>query len=314
MLLMGAVTVIIISLCAGILLLGLYDSNLPKHQTPVQNYSNPIQKGYENNYISQKYHLATSFPQAAGTYPMYNITTPLRSKEDSQKIAEKFGLNCEPMSFDQETFKDDEKGVTIDNSSLIMYINLKESGRGHLPDLLPPESKADSIAREFLKSHNIEFPGAALHSITHEPDYSCNTTTGECIVKGDKLNVYYVHRIDGHRFLPDRLYFIMGERGVIINLVSRWNTYEPSGEVTVISPDEAFERLQKAGIVLTVGDSDHITEPVPITKFELAYTYPDPYEVSDTVVPVYYFAGEGEGIAWYQIIPAITDSKNQEKS
>lgn len=307
-LLLGSVVVIIVCLCSVILLPGLYDYNLLEHQTPLQNFSNPVQKGYDNSYFPQKYHIAASFPLATGTYPLYTITTPIRTKEDSQKIAEKFGLYCEPLPFDQNIYKDDEKTVTIDNSSLILYTNNKESERGHQPDLLPTEKDADYLAKEFLKTHHIEFPGAALYSITHEPGYGCNTTTGDCILEEDRLNIYYVHRIDGHRFLPDRLYFIMGEQGVIINLVSRWNIYEPSGEVAIISPNEAFERLQKAGIVMTVGDKDSIKEPVPITIFELAYTYPDPYEVSDTVVPVYYFAGEGEGIAWYQIIPAIADS------
>jgi hypothetical protein len=303
----GILGVLVILMISGILITQIPRINNVSLSN--QSIANPPEsKGPSNIAFPSNFNSMVQLPSTTSSMPIYQKTTKNRSETDVRDLAAKFGvtgeLSVESVSSSRGTITYVIYPFTADNKDFMVWISGNEKDQD--PKLLPTDSEAGTIADNFIKSHGY-YPGANRQSIVHSPATSCDTQTNNCRVESEFIDVTYDHIFEGYEFLPDFMYVDVGENGNVIRFVSRWNSYEKVKNVTIISPSEAIQVLQKQGIPLTT--SDVTSGKATITTLNLVYDYADPHVWTDTVVPFYYFKGEIQGtngvIGWDQYVPAM---------
>ena len=303
----GVLGILVISLIGGVL-----TNNIPlTNNTTSSNQSGVIPsepKSPTNIAFPSDFTLRVQPSSTNGSMPIYQKTTQKISVTDIKNLAAKFGYSGEISVSSSPT------GEIVYSSSRI-YANDRDYlswdslnvDKIQNPKLLPNDIEAGKIADTFIKTHGLVYPGAVQKSISHTQGSSCDTKTNICTVESEKIGVYYNHIIDGYIFLPDFMSVDVGENGNVLRFVARWNSYQKTNNVTIISPSEAIQILQKEGIHLD--NLDIISGKATITTLNLVYGYADPNVWTDTVVPLYYFKGEVQGtngiIGWDQYVPAM---------
>jgi len=315
----------------GVLIFGVGLGLILGFQSPVKTQSSANASGFtpvgiEGTDVTgnlQQYLLYSTGPSNVTSLPIYTVVTKNLSEDGIRLLAQKLGVKGpirvsqvgDETNYDistQDTSSGSSYGFSFRNPSnkrvgFLSWDNFTEEYLNHDPTLLPADKEADKIAHNFLKSHNLDFPGAVVGSIDHEPStvyWPLNNTTE---IISDDILVSYSHVIDGYEVPGDRLNIRIGENGNIISLVANWNSFVKSGNVPVITPQEALQKLQGQKIILE--NADTVTGPASINSFKIIYHYPDPNVPSGTIVPYYYFQGDIQGtkynrVNWYQLVPA----------
>lgn len=306
----GVLCILVITIVSGILISLFPQTNNASLSN--QSLINPPEtKGSSYTALPSDYSLLVKTSSMNGSMPIYQKITKKRSEMDVRDLVAKLGYNGD-ISTDSSP-----SGEIIYSSSRIYandrdYMSWDSENVDQIqnPKLLPNDIEVGTIADTFIKTHDLVYPGAARTSISHAQGTSCDTKTNICTVESEKSSVYYNHIIDGYKFLPDFMSVDIGENGDVLRFVTRWNTYQKTKNVTIISPSEAIQVLQKQGIHL---DSSDVTSgTASITSLNIVYGYADPNVWTDSVVPLYYFKGEIQGtngtIGWNQYVPAMKTS------
>ncbi len=158
-----------------------------------------------------------------------------------------------------------------------------------------PEERAPEVAEEILEQYGGLPADAQLldNFVWYEEVY--NGTTHEIIEK-NPLNTFvsWYRDIDGMQIEggSDIIQVTMGENGTLLHLNKRWRTYEPLGNVSIISATKAIDKLA-AGEVLNPISAQ--VSDVEIYNIHLSYYVKEIDEPEVTLEPIWVFYGNASG-------------------
>ncbi|MDD3215385.1 MULTISPECIES: calcium-dependent protein kinase [unclassified Methanoculleus] len=246
--------------------------------------------------------LTAEFPEVRDSYTLYRVVPAAVTEEQVREVAGRFGLSGEPGAMNKRTgefllidaSKDPEEQVSVyAHSGAVAY---------HIPDLelptevtdqpdLPSDAEAEKIALAFLEKTGMQSPDARVVKIevnqmqeiweagATEPKVSYDVTKA----------VRFGRSLDGLPVYGDEFAVILGDGGGVAGLVKTWREVEPDGNVSLRSPEEAYEDLRATRTVRphTGQEYDQIT----IENVAIGYWMEPRGFVQDLIRPVYAFSG-----------------------
>ena len=246
--------------------------------------------------------LTAEFPEVRDSYTLYRVVPAAVTEEQVREVAGRFGLSGEPGAMNKRTgefllidaSKDPEEQVSVyAHSGAVAY---------HIPDLelptevtdqpdLPSDAEAEKIALAFLEKTGMQSPDARVVKIevnqmqeiweagATEPKVSYDITKA----------VRFGRSLDGLPVYGDEFAVILGDGGGVAGLVKTWREVEPDGNVSLRSPEEAYEDLRATRTVRphTGQEYDQIT----IENVAIGYWMEPRGFVQDLIRPVYAFSG-----------------------
>jgi hypothetical protein len=155
-----------------------------------------------------------------------------------------------------------------------------------------PEDQAPEIAKKILEQQYGGLPSDAQLQYSSIMSLEKRNTSSGTVVKEIPYETFvsWIRLIDGMRVEggSDGIQVELGETGDVIRVYKRWRTYEPLGNVSIISARKAIDKLG-AGEVLNPGLSDE--EDVSIYNIHLSY-YVDGIDKPETTLePIWVFYG-----------------------
>lgn len=249
-----------------------------------------------------RYSLNAEFPEVRDSYTLYRVVPAAITEERVREVAERFGLSGEPGAMNKKTgefllidaSKDPEEQVSVyAHSGAVAY---------HIPDLelptevtrqpdLPTDAEAEKIAVAFLERTGMQSPDARVVEVGVNQKQEVWTAGGsEPGVSYDVTKaVRFGRSLDGLQVYGDEFAAILGDGGEVVGLVKTWREVEPDGNISLRSPEEAYEDLRAARTVRphTGQEYDRIT----IEHVAIGYWMEPRGFVQDLVRPVYAFSG-----------------------
>jgi len=249
-----------------------------------------------------RYSLNAEFPEVRDSYTLYRAVPVTVTEEQVREVAERFGLAGEPGTMNKKTgefllidaSKDPEEQVSVyAHSGAVAY---------HIPDLelptevtrqpdLPADAEAEKIALAFLEKTGMQSPDArVVKTEVNQKQEVWEAGATEPKVSYDITKaVRFGRSLDGLPVYGDEFAVILGDGGKVVGLVKTWREVEPDGNISLRSPEEAYEDLRAARTVRprTGQEYDHIT----IEHVAIGYWMEPRGFVQDLVRPVYAFSG-----------------------
>jgi hypothetical protein len=249
------------------------------------------------------YSLAAEFPEVQGSYTLYRVVPVTVTKEQVREIAERFGLSGEPKAVSEvtgefllvDTSKEPEEHMSVyAHSGAVAYHILDKEFPTEVteqPDL-PSDAEAEKVALAFLEKTGMWSPDAqVVKTEVNQKQEIWEAGATEPKVSYDVTKaVRFGRSLDG---LPvygdDEFAAILGDGGEVVGLVKTWREVELDGNVSLRSPEEAYEDLRAARTVRphTGQEYDQIT----IENITIGYWMEPRGFVQDQVRPVYAFSG-----------------------
>ncbi|HJH27718.1 MAG TPA: hypothetical protein C5S37_13375 [Methanophagales archaeon] len=262
------------------------------------------------------YVLNTTLPSGPDKLMVYKSTRPDMSveREEVASLAKRLGLtgNVSEVSGEfiltegQYHLEVNKKSgrVAYTDASRWMIGNDKDK-----PSNLPSDDEALIIARKILIDKGLMPDDAVLCGVDH-PSVVAINKTGDMIGVGfEEVKVSFAREVNG---LPvvgagSKIDVEVGGGGDVISVYKVWREYVPYKEFSIITPDEAFEKLKKVGIFTGIKD----VETASIDKVYLGYYTKSASEEQTDLQPVYVFEGEAKGDnetrKFVQYIPAAPE-------
>ena len=97
--------------------------------------------------------------------------------------------------------------------------------------------------------------------------------------------ISYDHVINNMTVIGDMLSVDVGGGGDILKVIKIWRNVKPAGEISIITPSEAYGKVKDYG------------KAGAITNISLAYYAGDSWKDPEYLTPVYSF--QGTGLPWY---------------
>jgi hypothetical protein len=173
-------------------------------------------------------------------------------------------------------------------------------------DKLPTDEEAIRIATQFLQANNLYPDGAYFRTTDRHYERSADENGNEILHAG-QIEILFGRKLNNLDVWGTRLSVNIGGNGDIIGYYANCREYVPFREVTIKSPEAAFEDLKQAGIKTKMNNAS-----ISITDVSLAYrTKAGAYE-EEYLEPIWVFSGEAsadkEGTyPVSKFIPALTD-------
>ncbi|MCK9278849.1 MAG: calcium-dependent protein kinase [Methanoculleus sp.] len=249
-----------------------------------------------------KYSLTAEFPEVRDSYTLYRVVPATVTEEQVREIAEPFGLSGEPKAVSEvtgeyllvDTSKEPEEQVSVyAHSGGVAYhiLDLELPTEVTRQPDLPTDAEAEKIALTFLEKTGMQSPDARVvktevnqkqevwKSGGSEPEVSYDVTKA----------VRFGRSFDGLPVYGDEFAVILGDGGEVVGLVKTWREVTPDGNVSLRSPEGAYEDLRAARTVRphVGGEYDQIT----IENVAIGYWMEPRGFVQDLVRPVYVFSG-----------------------
>ncbi|MCK9278585.1 MAG: calcium-dependent protein kinase [Methanoculleus sp.] len=246
--------------------------------------------------------LTAEFTEVRDSYTLYRAVPAAVTEEQVREVAERFGLAGEPGTMNKKTgefllidaSKDPEEQVSVyAHSGAVAY---------HIPDLelptevtrqpdLPADAEAEKIALAFLEKTGMQSPDArVVKTEVNQKQEVWEAGATEPKVSYDITKaVRFGRSLDGLPVYGDEFAVILGDGGKVVGLVKTWREVEPDGNISLRSPEEAYEDLRAARTVRphTGQEYDQIT----IENVSIGYWMEPRGFVQDLVRPVYAFSG-----------------------
>jgi len=248
------------------------------------------------------YSLAAEFPEVQGSYTLYRVVPVTVTEDRVREIAEQFGLSGEPKAVSEvtgeyllvDTSKEPEEQVSVyAHSGGVAYhiLDLELPTEVTRQPDLPTDAEAEKIALTFLEKTGMQSPDARVvktevnqkqevwKSGGSEPEVSYDVTKA----------VRFGRSFDGLPVYGDEFAVILGDGGEVVGLVKTWREVTPDGNVSLRSPEGAYEDLRAARTVRphVGGESD----PITIENVAIGYWMEPRGFLQDLVRPVYAFSG-----------------------
>jgi hypothetical protein len=261
------------------------------------------------------YTVSTVFSSTPETVVLYRVVHPEITAGLISSIAERMGLKgAIRESSDQILLSDDHYSLEIHMKSgrvaLIDVPRWMNPNAKDLPENLPSDGEAVQIATRYLEETGL-LPSDAIFCEVNRPQIIEYTENGKVVgVAFEEVQVSYCRTIDGRPVIGSKLTVEIGGGGDILNVYKLWRDYAPEKEITIVTPQEAFEELKAAGMA-----ADTEGQTVVITGIELGYYEAPAMDNPVYLVPVYIFTGEvrdgAEETTFVRYIPASPDLKEE---
>jgi len=302
----GIGLVIILLVAAGAVYTIAYQPTSEIASPPIDNM-----KGFHSTPL---YVLNTTLPSAPDKLMVYISKRPEVEREEVALLAKRLGLtgNVSEVSDEfiltdgQYHFEVNKKSgrVAYTDASRWMIGNDKDK-----PSNLPSDDEAIDIARKFLIDKGLMPDDAVLCRVSHPRIVAINKTGDVIGVGFEDVKVSFTREVNG---LPvvgagSKIDVEVGGGGDVISVYKVWREYVPYKEFSIITPEEAFEKLKKVGIFTGIKD----VETASIDKVYLGYYTKSASEEQTYLQPVYVFVGEAKGDnetrKFVQYIPAAPE-------
>lgn len=257
--------------------------------------------------------LNTTLPEYPNKIMVYESVKPRVSEKEVLSIAKQLGLNKNVREVSGEfILTDGQYHLEVNkNSGRVAYTDASRWMIGNdkdKPSNLPSDDEAIDIARKFLIDKGLMPDDAVLRGVDH-PGVVAINKTGDVIGVGfEDVKVSFAREVNG---LPvvgagSKIHVEVGGGGEVIRVYKVWREYVPYKKFSIITPDEAFEKLKKVGIF---GIKD--VETASIDKVYLGYYTKSASDEQTDLQPVYVFEGEAkrdnETRKFVQYIPAAPE-------
>ncbi|AEA47773.1 hypothetical protein [Archaeoglobus veneficus] len=258
--------------------------------------------------------LNTTLPKVSKKLMVYECAEPNVTPEYVSLLAKRFGMNGQPEKvFDEFLLTDGNYHLEVNTKSgRIAYTDVSRWMVGNnvdKPSNLPSDKEAIKIARNYLSEKGLMPTDAILRDVTH-PRVVAMDREGNVIGVGfEDVKVSFTRKING---LPvvgagSKLDVEVGGNGDVINVYKVWRNYRPYKEYSIITPEQALEKLKEIGIFTGIKSVDKAV----INKVYLGYYTKSASEKQTYLQPVYVFEGCAEGEnrteEFKQYIPAIPE-------
>ncbi len=257
--------------------------------------------------------LNTTLPKVPKKLMVYECVEPKVTLEYVSLLAKRFGMNEQPEKvFDEFILTDGNYHLEVNTKSgRIAYTDASRWMVGNdvdKPSNLPSDEKAIKIARNYLSEKGLMPADAILRDVTH-PRVVAMDKEGSTIGVGfEDVKVSFTRRINE---LPvvgagSKLDVEIGGNGDVINVYKVWRNYRPYKEYSIITPEQALEKLKEIGVFTGIKSVDKV-----INRIYLGYYTKSASEKQTYLQPVYVFEGYAKGEnrteEFKQYIPAIPE-------
>lgn len=241
------------------------------------------------------FELAVEFPEVGDRAMVYKVKPPDVTVEKVTEMSRRLGFQGEAEVGAEVIFMVDESGgetrdfMVYVNSGAVKYGFIRDSFMHKLypqtPPTLPSEEEAKEIATRFLAQAGL-LPSDA---------YASGVVSGGG-AGGDggayyvtHLLVIFAREIDGVRVTGTTLNVRIGDGGEVVQVHGVWREVEPCKEVSIRSPQEAYQELTSGEGSCPVPSG---CQKVVVDKITLAYWMEPAPVKQEYVVPVYEFKGK----------------------
>jgi hypothetical protein len=240
------------------------------------------------------FQLATEFPEVASQAMVYKVKPPEVTVEKVAEMGRRLGLQGDDIEAfpDMITMADESTGERLHLSVWTASGGLEYGFTPFMsklypdtPPTLPSEEEAKEIGTQFLAQAGLLPPGTHVSEVLEG---------GRC--GGDGQPSYLAHllvrftwEIDGVPVTSTKFGLRIGDGGEVVHLVMVYREAEPYKEVSIRSPQEAYQDLLAGkGSYATPSDC----QKVVVEKVSLAYWMEPAPIKQEYVVPVYEFKGK----------------------
>ncbi|QSZ66084.1 hypothetical protein RJ40_00485 [Methanofollis aquaemaris] len=255
-----------------------------------------------------------ALPEYPEKVMVYRTVDTIVSKDDAQKIAEKFGMSGpveESRSGIWYVIKDDPYTFEIEKETGYMTYTWEGRWKGYntrdRPQYLPTDEEARKIAETFLTSHDLMPEGAIYSSVSHGQRIFSNHKGEAPIVTYKDSKVLFTGTLSNLSVAGNGIYVTVGGDGDILKVAKRWREAEPYREFKIISPENAIKELKQTGVVTTVSSPREAT----IDTIKLCYYASPPGDEQPYLKPTYSIRGSVEGEkgtgTFFQYVPAVPE-------
>jgi len=255
--------------------------------------------------------LNAEFPAYPNQMMVYTVI-PQDTREDAMEIAKKLGVSEEVMERDNHFYT---TGGTWDYTygpeSGAYHYNMPGRTSGHdpidMPEFLPREHEAISIAENYLKSKSIWEEGAEYRRTIYQHGYTLWGANNTKQLVHQTMDVYFGRVLNGYNVAGDYIMVSIGGNGDVIGLFKVWRSYSPGKEYSIITPEEAYQKLIEDGSIFPVSKDAHIS----INRIYPGYATRTPSESMELLKPAYAFdyktIDDGTPITGTVFIPAVPE-------
>lgn len=236
------------------------------------------------------YTVSAALPSVPEQIALYAVVKPEVTAESVTSVAKKMGLNGTVREADEQMLlSDDPYSLEVNMRSgrvaLIDIPRWMNPNDKDLPANLPSDEKAIEIATTYLKEKGLMPEDAVQCGVSH-PQIVRSDESGKVTgVAFEDVQVSYSRTIDGRPVVGSELTVEVGGGGDILNVYKLWRDYTSEKEIAIITPEEALNELQSAGIP---GDA----QTAKITEVALGYYEAQAMDDPAYLVPVYIFKGD----------------------
>ncbi len=279
--------------------------------TEIQSLSFNNVKGFRTT----SFVLNTTLPEVPKRLMVYECAEPNVTLEYVSQLAKQFGMNGQPKKevFGEFVLTDGKYHLEVNTKSgRLAYTDASRWMVGNnidKPSNLPSDKEAVKLARNYLSEKGLMPADAILRDVTH-PRVVAMDKEGNIIRVGfEDVKVSFTRKINGFPAVGagSKLDVEMGGNGDVINIFKVWRDYRPYKEYSLITPEQALEKLKKVGVFTGIKSVDKAV----INKIYLGYYTKPASEKQTYLQPVYVFEGYAKGEnrteEFKQYIPAIPE-------
>lgn len=236
------------------------------------------------------YSVDATVPVITGKIMTYSVERPNYSQESISLLAKTLGMSGniregENAFYASRADEENNYFTVYKDKMQISYKNLSGRFTENLTD-----REAITAANNFLERSKITIPDASVPQIS-----GYNTGGGK--LPTDQLNriskqiiVTSSRRINHMPEWDSRMMITVGDKASVVGIFIVWPDYQPYKEVSIISPEQAFEEFQMKDIYFTGSGLPIQPEKIVVTNVSLGYSAID----GKYLQPVYLFSGYGQ--------------------
>jgi len=236
----------------------------------------------------------------------YTSEEPGYTTEWVSSLAKKFGMSgqireSKEAYFADETEEDDYIFVVHRDDKIIVF----ENYHGQSGDPPSPEDATKSV-KEFLENTSLMFPDATEAGIDYNTGGSISSS-GEYVQNFRQIVVIFSRELNGLEVWDSEILADVDSQGNVVGLFISWRDYKPYKEVSLKTPEQAFEEFLKE-FARVHGEK---TEIVIVTDVLLGYSSLPISGTQRYLQPTYVFEGSvqrGSSIDEFEPIIIVTGS------
>ncbi|MDK2889799.1 MAG: hypothetical protein PWR21_431 [Methanoculleus sp.] len=250
------------------------------------NEGKDVEKSTMLDSTNGRYSIHTSVPTTSGKLMTYISEKPEYTEEWVSSLARNLGMSgkkreSEKAYYADETEEDEFYFVVQKDAKIIAFKKYhQQSG-----EPLSAETATESV-HEFLENAGLMFPDATDANIGYNTGESISPS-GERVQTWKQIVVTFPRELNGLRVWDSQILADVDPQGNVVRLFISWPDYKPHKEVSLKTPEQAFEEFQKEFASIH-GEK---AEKVIVTDVSLGYSSLPISGTQRCLQPTYVFEG-----------------------